>query len=31
VIVRDGLPDHWRESYFCKRGKSMKAQRLQLL
>jgi hypothetical protein len=25
VIVRDGLPDHWRESYFREMGKSMKA------
>jgi len=26
VIVRDGLPDHWRESYFRETGKSMKAE-----
>jgi len=25
AVVRDGLPDHWRESYFCKTSKSMKA------
>ena len=24
AIVRDGLADHWRESYVCKTGKSMK-------
>jgi hypothetical protein len=23
--VRDGLPNHWRESYFRENGKSMKA------
>jgi hypothetical protein len=22
--MRDGLPYHWRESYVCKKGKSMK-------
>jgi hypothetical protein len=26
--VRDGLADHWRESYGCGTGKSMKAMRL---
>jgi len=25
AVVRDGLPDHWRESYGCKMSKSMKA------
>jgi hypothetical protein len=24
----DGLPDHWRESYVCETGKSMKAVEL---
>jgi hypothetical protein len=24
AVMRDGLPDHWRESYVCKTGKSMK-------
>jgi hypothetical protein len=24
-VVRDGLADHWRESYVCETGKSMKA------
>jgi hypothetical protein len=28
AAVRDGLPDHWRESYDCKTGKSMKASEL---
>jgi hypothetical protein len=28
AIVRDGLADHWRESYVCKTGKSMKALEL---
>ena len=27
-IVRDDLADHWRESYVCKTGKSMKAMEL---
>ena len=31
VIVRDGLPDHWRESYVCETGKSMRAQWLLVL
>ena len=31
TIVRDGLPDHRRECYFCETGKSMKAWRLPLL
>jgi hypothetical protein len=26
--VRDGLVDHWRESYVCETGKSMKAMEL---
>jgi hypothetical protein len=26
--VRDGLVAHWRESYVCKTGKSMKAMEL---
>jgi hypothetical protein len=26
--VRNGLPDHWRESYVCETGKSMKAMEL---
>jgi hypothetical protein len=26
--VRDGLADHWRESYVCETGKSMKAVEL---
>ena len=26
AIVRDGLADHWRESYVCGTGKSMKAR-----
>jgi hypothetical protein len=30
VIVRDGLPNHWRECYFCETGKSMKGQRLPI-
>ncbi len=30
VIVRDGLPNHWRESYVCETGKSMNAWRLPL-
>jgi hypothetical protein len=25
AVVRDGSPDHWRESYVCETGKSMKA------
>jgi len=25
AVVRDGLPDRWRESYVCKTSKSMKA------
>ena len=25
AVVRDGLADHWRESYVCGTGKSMKA------
>src|SRR5580704_3782561 len=25
AVVRDGLPNHWRESYVGERGKSMKA------
>src|SRR5713101_744216 len=25
AVVRDGLADHWRESYVCETGKSMKA------
>jgi hypothetical protein len=25
AVVRDGLADHWRESYFRETGKSMKA------
>ena len=28
AIVRDGLVDHWRESYVCETGKSMKAMEL---
>ena len=28
AIVRDGLADHWRESYVCGTGKSMKALEL---
>ena len=28
AVVRDGLSDHWRESYVCKTGKSMKALEL---
>ena len=28
AIVRDALADHWRESYVCKTGKSMKALEL---
>ncbi|MGA2605997.1 MAG: hypothetical protein ABSH01_00915 [Terriglobia bacterium] len=28
AVVRDGLPDHWREFYVCKTGKSMKALEL---
>ncbi len=27
-VVRDGLADHWRESYVCEKGKSMKAAAL---
>ncbi len=27
-VVRDGLTDHWRESYVCKTGKSMKAGKI---
>jgi hypothetical protein len=26
--MRDGSPDHWRESYVCETGKSMKAMEL---
>jgi hypothetical protein len=29
--VRDGLADHWRESYVCKTGKSMKAVELAVV
>jgi hypothetical protein len=29
VVVRDGLVDHWRESYVGELGKSMKARGLQ--
>ena len=28
AVVRDGLSDHWRESYVCETGKSMKAMQL---
>src|SRR3984893_10714528 len=28
AVMRDGLPDHWRESYVCETGKSMKAVEL---
>jgi hypothetical protein len=28
AVVRDGLSDHWRESYICETGKSMKAAEL---
>ena len=28
AVVRDGSPDHWRESYVCESGKSMKAMEL---
>jgi hypothetical protein len=28
AVVRDGLADHWRESYVCEIGKSMKAVEL---
>jgi hypothetical protein len=28
VIVRDDLPNHWRESYVRETGKSMNARRL---
>src|ERR1700681_2160569 len=28
AVVRDGLADHWRESYVCETGKSMKAVEL---
>ena len=28
AVVRDGLVDHWRESYVCETGKSMKAMGL---
>jgi len=28
AVVRDGLADHWRESYVCEAGKSMKAVEL---
>jgi hypothetical protein len=24
AVVRDGLAEHWRESYVCETGKSMK-------
>src|SRR6202049_4716408 len=30
AVVRDGLADHWRESYVCETGKSMKAVELAL-
>jgi hypothetical protein len=30
-FVRDGLADHWRESYACETGKSMKAVELAAL
>src|SRR3984893_19532498 len=29
AVVRDGLADHWRESYVCETGKSMKAVKLR--
>ena len=29
-VVRNGLSDHWRESYFCETGKSMKAVELRI-
>jgi len=28
AVVRNGLADHWRESYVCETGKSMKAVEL---
>jgi len=28
AVVRDGSPDHWRESYVWETGKSMKVRRL---
>src|SRR5260370_20684911 len=31
AVVRDGLADHWRESYVCETGKSMKAVELMEL
>ena len=30
AVVRNGLADHWRESYFCETGKSMNALELTL-
>jgi hypothetical protein len=30
VIVRDGMANHWRESYVCETGKSMKAAELAM-
>jgi hypothetical protein len=30
AVMRDGLADHWRESYVCETGKSMKAVELAL-
>ena len=31
TVVRNGLADHWRESYVCETGKSMKPMELMEL